>query len=259
MRKVSVFLYSLTSYLLFMGVFVYLIGFLLNFMVPKSVDQGEVLPLLPALFVDLGLILLFGLQHSLMARPRFKTWLMKKIPLAAERSTYVFVSTLMFIVLIGLWQPIPIVIWNLQSLLGKMLMIGLYALGILGILVTSFQINHFDFLGVRQGYLYLRGQDYYRPKFVKSFLYRWVRHPMHTATIIFFFATPRLTLGHLILALGMTIYALVGIHYEERDLERSLGDDFRAYRQKTPSLLPIPIRLVRQIKDWTVTMSKEQV
>jgi methanethiol S-methyltransferase len=242
MRKVLVFLYGLLSYLLFIGLFLYLIGFLADFLVPKTVNRGGNAPMPLAVLVDVGLILLFGLQHSLMARPKFKAWLMKRIPKEAERSTYVLVSSLALGLLLALWQPIPWVIWEIQIVYGQVLMYSLFGLGIVGILATSVQINHFDLFGLRQVTLYLLGRDYHRPKLVKSFLYKWVRNPMHTATMIFFLATPRLTAGHLLLGLGMVMYALVGIHYEERDLERVLGEPFRAYRRSTPSLLPIPFR-----------------
>jgi methanethiol S-methyltransferase len=259
MKKLSVFLYGLISYLLFMGTFVYLIGFLADVIVPKSIDRVGDLSLLPSLLIDIGLILLFGLQHSIMARPGFKSWLIKLIPQAAERSTYVLISTLALILLITLWQPIPVIIWDLQSTLGKTVMYGLYGAGILGILITSFQLNHFDLFGLRQVYLYLLGREYSHPKFVKSFLYQWVRNPMHTATITFFLATPRLTLGHLILSVGMTAYTLVGIRYEERDLAHVLGETFLTYRRKTPSLLPNPFQFRQQKESQSISPSNEQV
>jgi protein-S-isoprenylcysteine O-methyltransferase Ste14 len=242
MKKLSVFLYGLISYLLFMGIFIYLIGFLADVIVPKSIDRGGDLPLLPSLLIDIGLIVLFGLQHSIMARSGFKNWLVKHIPKAAERSTYVLASTLALILLVILWQPIPLIIWDFKSTLGKALTYGLYCAGILGILITSFQLNHFDLFGLRQVYLYLLDRQYSHPRFVRSFLYRWVRNPMHTATITFFIATPRLTLGHLILSIGMTVYTLIGLHYEERDLAHALGETFHTYRRKTPSLLPNPFQ-----------------
>lgn len=245
MKKVIVFLYGLTGYLMFLATFIYLIGFLADVFVPKTVDSGGFFVFVPALLMDIGLILLFGLQHSLMARSGFKNWLLRLLPKAAERSTYVLVSTLALILLIVLWQPIPVVVWDLQSLLGKMLMVALFAAGILGILITSFQLNHFDLYGLRQVYLYFLGRDYNRPKLVKSFLYRWIRNPMHVATITFFIATPRMTLGHLILALGMTVYTLIGIRYEERDLAGYAGENFLDYRRRTPGLLPNPFQARR--------------
>jgi protein-S-isoprenylcysteine O-methyltransferase Ste14 len=259
MKKLSVFLYGLISYLLFMGTFVYLIGFLADVSVPKSVDSGGELPLLPSLLIDIGLILLFGVQHSLMARSGFKNRLMKYIPKAAERSTYVLASTLVLILLIVLWQPIPVIIWDFQSTLGKASMYGLYGAGILGILITSFQLNHFDLFGLRQVYLYLLDRDYRHPEFVRSFLYRWVRNPMHTATITFFLATPRLTLGHLVLSIGMTVYTLIGIRYEERDLAHALGEIFHAYSRRTPSLLPNPFQPRQQKESRSVSPCTEQV
>ncbi len=225
-----------------MGTFVYLAGFLADVLVPKTVDQGGSLALLPALLVDGSLILAFGLQHSLMARPNFKRWLGQRIPKAAERSTYVLASTLAVIALIVFWQPIPLVVWDFQSVWGQVLMYGLFAAAILGILLTSFQLNHFDLFGLRQVSLYLLGRAYSRPKFVQGRLYQWVRNPMHTATITFFLAAPRMTLGHLALAVGMAAYTLIGIHYEERDLAKHLGESFRAYRRRTPSLLPNPFQ-----------------
>ena len=259
MKKLSLFLYGLISYLLFMGTFVYLIGFLADVIVPKSIDRVSSLPLMPSLLIDTGLILLFGLQHSLMARSGFKSWLVKHIPKAAERSTYVLASTLALILLIVLWQPIPAIIWDFHSSLGKGMMYGLYGAGILGIMITSFQLNHFDLFGVRQVYYYLLDREYSHPRFVRSFLYRWVRNPMHTATITFFLATPRLTLGHLILSIGMTIYTLIGIHYEERDLAHALGESFKAYRRRTPSLLPNPFPPRQQKESRSISPFNEQL
>jgi len=131
--------------------------------------------------------------------------------------------------------------------------------GILGILLTSFQLNHFDLFGLRQVYLYLLDREYRRPKFVRSFLYRWVRNPMHTTTITFFLATPKLTLGHLVLSIGMTVYALIGIHYEERDLAHALGETFHIYRRRTPSLLPNPFQPRQQKENRSVSTCNERV
>lgn len=259
MKKFSVFLYGLISYLLFMGTFVYLIGFLADVIVPKSIDNGGNLPLIPSLLIDTGLVLLFGLQHSLMARSSFKNWLVQHIPEAAERSTYVLASSLVLILLIVLWQPITVIIWDFHFTLGKAMMYGLYGAGILGILLTSLQLNHFDLFGMRQVYYYLVGREYSHPKFVRSFLYRWVRNPMHTATITFFLATPRLTLGHLILSTGMTIYTLIGIHYEERDLAHALGESFKAYRRRTPSLLPNPLQPRQRKESRSISPYNEQM
>lgn len=246
MKKFLIFVYGVVSYLIFFACFLYLIGFLSNWLVPKSIDSGETGSSLPALMTNLGLMALFGLQHSVMARPGFKTWWTRIVPKAAERSTYVLTSSLLLILLYWQWRPLPAVLWQVEHGLGQVIFWVLMGVGVSLILISSFLINHFELFGLQQVYLHLRSAKPASVHFGTPWLYRLVRHPLHLGTTTVLWATPTMTVGHLFFAVVMTIYIVIGIHYEERDLVRRFGDTYREYQQKTPMLLPRPQRRVEQ-------------
>ncbi len=240
MKRVFIFVYGVVSYLIFFGCFLYLIGFLANAFVPKSIDSGATGALLPALLINLALVALFGVQHSVMARRSFKRWLARFVPKAAERSTFVLASSLVLVVTFWLWRPFPHVIWQVEQPLLRAALWGLMGVGVVLILLSSFLINHFELFGLQQVYLNLRRKRAAPIAFGTPLLYRLVRHPLHLGTTTLLWATPQMTVGHLFFAAAMTTYILIGIYFEERDLERHFGEAYRAYQRSTPRLLPLP-------------------
>lgn len=237
MARVAIFLYSVVAYVLFLAVFLYLVAFVGNLWVPKSIDTGTASDLGSALIVNLLLISLFGLQHSVMARPAFKRWLTGFVPAAMERSTFVLVASLVLALVMWQWRAIPATLWQAE---GPVAM-GLWAMFALGwgiVLLSTFLINHFDLFGLRQGYLNLVQRAITPLPFRTTLLYRLVRHPIMLGFLIAFWFTPQMTVGHLLFAVGMSIYILVGVKHEERDLVQALGSDYIAYRRGTPAFIP---------------------
>ncbi|MCE3272843.1 MAG: putative conserved integral rane protein [Ramlibacter sp.] len=237
MARIAIFLYSVVAYVLFLAVFLYLVAFVGNLWVPKSIDTGTASDLGSALIVNLLLISLFGLQHSVMARPAFKRWLTDFMPAAMERSTFVLVASLVLALVMWQWRAIPATLWQAE---GPVAM-GLWAMFALGwgiVLLSTFLINHFDLFGLRQGYLNLVQRTITPLPFRTTLLYRLVRHPIMLGFLIAFWFTPQMTVGHLLFAVGMSIYILVGVKHEERDLVQALGDDYIAYRRETPAFIP---------------------
>ena len=230
---------GLVIYLGFFATFLYLIAFVGNLFVPKSVDIGPtVAPALAAL-IDIGLIVLFGLQHSIMARPAFKRWWTGFIPPELERSIYVLAATAALAILLVGWQPIPTpVIWSVEAPALVTLIWVLFGLGWAILLLSTFLINHFELFGLHQLWRYMRGLPEPKPSFVQPLFYRAVRHPLYLGFIIAFWAAPVMTLGHLLFSAGMTAYILVGIAYEERDLLTAIGTPYAEYRRKVGMLLP---------------------
>ncbi|MEL6824400.1 MAG: methanethiol S-methyltransferase [Calditrichota bacterium] len=238
MKRLGIFFYTAVAYVGFFAVFGYWIDFLLGFFVPKNVNTGEVVSTLEAITVNLGLLALFGLQHSVMARKPFKKALTRFIPPVMERSTYVYATIAVLALLFWQWRPMPLVIWNLEGTAGIYSMYAIFGLG-WGILVLStFLINHFNLFGIEQGVMHLLGKEVKEAPFVMPFLYKLVRHPMMTGILLAQWATPYMTIGHLLFATGMSIYVLIGVHYEEKDLARDFGDDYREYQQNVPKLIP---------------------
>jgi methanethiol S-methyltransferase len=214
-------------------VFVGDLGFL------KSVDSpGYPTPRGQALAVDVALILLFGLQHSVMARAPFKAWLKRAIPEAAERSIYVLASSAALFVLYLYWQPIPIAIWNHNDGWQHAVLVALFWIGWAMVVSSTFLVDHFDLFGLRQVALFLRGVPYRPVEFRESWIYRRIRHPLMASFLVAFWATPRMTVGHLVFALGMTVYILVGVWFEERDLVKAFGVKYAEYRKRVPMLVP---------------------
>jgi len=239
MKRLAILLYGVLVYAIFFPTFCYLFAFVGGFLVPKTVDSGgPESPLWLAVTINVGLIALFGVQHAIMARPWFKRWWTQFIPPAAERSTFVLIASGILILLFWQWRPIPIEIWSIANPVAQGVIYGLFALGAVIVLLSSFLIDHFDLFGLRQVWLQWKNREYTHHPFVVRSLYRVVRHPLMVGFIIAFWATPTMTLGHLLFAGVFTAYILYGITLEERDLVRHLGDDYRRYRERTPALVP---------------------
>jgi len=242
MGRLAVFVYGIVSYLIFFGTFVYLIGFGANLVVPKSIDSGETGPVAQAVLVNVILLGLFALQHTVMARQSFKRWLTRFVPQAAERSTFVLVASLLLLLTAWQWRPIPEEFWSVRSPVGRGLLTALSFFGWGMVLYTTTLIDHFDLFGLRQAYLHLRGREYTPVEFQMVSLYKWVRHPLMLGFIIAFWATPDMTVGHLLFAIVTTAYIFVGIHFEERSLVAAHGDGYRAYRGTVSMIVPMPRR-----------------
>jgi protein-S-isoprenylcysteine O-methyltransferase Ste14 len=238
MSQAFVFLYGAVAYGLFFAVFTYLIGFVGNLVVPKSIDSGPSGPLGEAFLLNIALVGLFAVQHSVMARPDFKAWWTRFVPKPIERSTYVLLASLVLALLFWQWRPIPILLWDVQEPVVAALLTGISLFGWIVALYSSFIIDHFDLFGLRQVYLHLRNRPYTYPPFAVKSLYRLVRHPLMVGILLGVWVTPTMTVGHLLFAGLMTGYILVGVALEERDLARHLGGEYARYRSQTPRFVP---------------------
>ena len=237
--RISTLLYGIFCYLVFLASFLYAIAFLGDFGVPRTIDSGPQGSIGRALAINAGLLALFALQHSIMARSWFKRAWTRIVPPAAERSTYVFLSSLALILLFWQWRPIGGSVWHVDNELGSMAIYWVYAAGWILLLLATFLINHFDLFGLRQVYLRFRGQEYTGLPFRTPGLYRMVRHPIYLSWLCIFWATPRMTIAHLVFALATTAYILIAIQLEERDLIRVYGEAYRRYKRQVPSILPV--------------------
>lgn len=248
MKRMLVLLYGTVCYAVFLATYVYLVGFVGNFGVPRSVDIGPAAAPGIALIVDICLLALFGAQHSVMARLEFKKYWTRLVPKSIERSTYVLISSAVLILLFLLWRPMPAVVWELQMVTTQAIMWAVFYSGILLVLLSSFVIDHLDLYGLRQVWMNFKKRDYVHPGFKVTYFYRFIRHPLYVGWILFFWATPTMTAGHLLLAASMTAYVLIAVRYEERDLVHFHGEDYVRYREKVPKLIPKFGNLYKSIK-----------
>jgi protein-S-isoprenylcysteine O-methyltransferase Ste14 len=219
--------------------FLYAIGFVGNLVVPKSIDTGVETPFTTALLINVVLLGLFAIQHNLMARPWFKM-VDNFVPHSIERSTFVLFASLLLIFLYWQWRPMPSVVWNIENDPGQIIVWALFWIGWLTVLLSTFMINHFDLFGLRQVFINLRGEAYKPLEFKATGLYKLVRHPLMLGFIVAFWATPRMTVGHLVFAIVTSLWILISIQFEERDLIKFHGKEYENYRKQTSMLLPIP-------------------
>jgi len=237
--RITAFIYGVLCYLVFFGTFLYAVGFMGNLIVPKSIDSGRQGPLAEALLIDAGLLMLFAIQHSVMARQWFKRAWTRFIPEPVERSTYVLFSSLLLLLLFWQWRPLGGQVWNVENKVGQFVLLAGFATGWLLVLISTFLINHFDLFGLRQVYYYLRGRQYSPITFRTPALYRFVRHPLYLGWLLAFWSTPTMTVAHLFFAIATTGYILIAIQFEERDMMRFYGDTYRRYRQQIPMIIPL--------------------
>ncbi len=236
--RLLIMLYAIASYGVFNVSFLWALGFIGNYLVPKSIDIGRQSSLPEAIVVDLVLLLLFALQHSIMARPAFKQWWTGIIPQASERSTYVLLSSLILLFVFWQWRPIPApVVWQVDGI-AAWLLTGVYWLGWGIVLASTFMIDHFDLSGLRQAFFALRGAEAPGQSFRTPLLYKIVRHPLMLGFLHAFWATPEMTAGHLLFALSTTAYILIALQFEERDLIAQFGNAYQEYCRRVPMLLP---------------------
>lgn len=240
-RRTLAYGYGVFAYLLALATIAYAVGFLANVVVPKSIDSGAAGSF--AFVVDLALVGLFGLQHSVMARPWFKSWWTRFVPEPIERSTYVLLASSALIVLMAGWQPLPAVVWQVDGVLGWGLW-ACYLAGWLLMFAAVYMIDKDDLMGLRQVKAYRRGEEPEPIGFQTPALYRYVRHPLMTGFLLAFWATPHMTVGHLVFTVGMTVYVFAGMTLEERDLVALFGDRYRQYREDVPMIIPRPGRSV---------------
>jgi protein-S-isoprenylcysteine O-methyltransferase Ste14 len=238
LKRTTIFIYGIACYAVFFATFLYALGFVGNFGVPRTIVGVPRVDLATALLTDLGLLMLFALQHSVMARPTFKRWFTRLVPESAERSTYVLFSSLALIALFALWQPLGGTVWEITDPIWRGVMYAAFGFGWGLVLVSTFLINHFDLFGLRQVWLQLRGKPYTHLKFGTPGPYKLIRHPLYLGWFFAFWATPVMTATHLLFALMTTAYILVAIQLEERDLVAALGDDYRRYRERVPMIIP---------------------
>jgi len=243
MNRLLIFLYGIVSYLLSFGTILYAIGFVVGQVVPKTIDTGELVPIFQAMLVNLCLLALFAVQHSVMARQPFKQWLTRYVPASMERSTYVLLASLTLMLLFWQWQPIPAVIWQVGHPSIAAALTGVSLAGWLIVLTSTFLINHFELFGMQQVTNNLVGRETPAPRFRSPLYYKFVRHPLYLGLIIAFWAAPTMTAGHLLFAAVTTGYILIGISLEERDLIALFGDDYRRYRNRVSMLFPWRSRL----------------
>ena len=237
-KRVSIFLYGVASYAIFFATFLYAVGFIGNFVVPRTLDGTPGAGFMAALLIDLGLLGLFAVQHSVMARPAFKRWFTKLIPESAERSTYVLLSSVALMILFAGWQPLGGMVWQVTDPTIRGVLWGCFAFGWLLLLVSTFHLNHFDLFGLRQVWLQLMGRPYTNLNFGTPGPYRLVRHPIYVAWLFTIWSTPTMTVSHLVFAIGTTAYILIGIWFEERDLVAHFGKTYTDYRERVPALVP---------------------
>jgi protein-S-isoprenylcysteine O-methyltransferase Ste14 len=253
MKRLSILLFGVVVYVIFFATFLYLIAFVGNLqttallqglpavasLVPNSIDVGgPASPLGTAIAIDLALIVVFGLQHSVMARTGFKAWLHQRLPASAERSVYVLLASLVLMVMFWQWRPIPALVWSASSTLGVAIGWAVFAAGFGLVLLSTFLIDHFDLFGLKQVWRQFTDRPAASAHFVTPLVYKLVRHPLYLGFLLAFWAGPTMSVGHLLFAAAMSAYILVAIQLEERDLVRQLGNRYAAYREQVPMLVP---------------------
>jgi len=238
MPRLLGFIYGVIAYAGFMGWMVYMIGFLGHFPVTKSVDSGAAGPAGAAVSVDFLLVFIFALQHTVMARPAFKRWWTQCVPQPLERSTFVFIADILMWVMIWQWRPIAGVVWQVEKAMAANLLTGIALLGWIVVVLSSFMINHFELLGLEQAWHYLRGTEPKKMTFQLRGFYKHIRHPLMLGFLLFFWATPVMTASHLLFAALFTIYILIGIRFEERDLTKYHPAEYGKYKKEVPALIP---------------------
>jgi methanethiol S-methyltransferase len=246
MKRYLTVAYGAAAYLLFLVAFLYLVGFVGNLWVPRTVDHGLPSPAGLAVLVNVLLVGAFGVQHSVMARPAFKAWWTRFVPPAIERSTYVVLSSAVLLLLYWQWRTIPAVVWDVRLPAARVVVWALFWLGWVIALGATFMINHFDLFGLRQVYLAWRQKPYTELHFRTHLFYRLVRHPLMLGFLLSFWAAPTMTAGHLLFSIAMTGYILTALHIEERGLVAALGNDYREYRREVPMLVPLKRRARRR-------------
>lgn len=259
MKRYGFLLYGILCHLMFLGVFFYMAGFIGNILVPKGIDSPAEGSFGVALAVNTLLILAFVVPHSVMARPRFKKWWTQFVPKEIERSTYVLVSNLLMIFLMWQWRPLGGVVWDVQSEVGRGILYGLFAVGWLMVPLVSLLINHFDLFGTRQVWLYFKGKEYTPLPFRTPVIYKKLRHPLYVGWMIAFWATPTMTIAHLLFAVMTTAYMILAIPHEERDLVDHIGEHYSEYRKRVPALIPMPGKGVKNVEEVTAAVEQAAI
>lgn len=246
MKQLLILLYGVLAYIIFLGAFLYAIGFVGNLIVPKSIDTGAESPMLTAIIINAILLSVFALQHSIMARPKFKKAWIRIIPPAIERSTYVLLSSLALLLLYWQWQPLPQVVWQVQNALVSTIITILYFVGWTIVLLSTFMINHFELFGLEQIYNNFKNSPSKPTGFTTRFLYGIIRHPIMLGFLIAFWATPQMTIGHLFFTIMTTLYIFIAVKYfEEKDLRNFIGEDYENYMKRVPMFIPFTKRAIK--------------
>lgn len=239
MTRIASLLFAILAYAIFFATFLYLIAFVGDFpFAPRTVDRGPEASIAAAVIVNLALISIFGLQHSIMARQGFKRAWTQIVPAQIERSVYVLTASAALLLIVAMWRPIPIEVWNAAGTMLELPLWALFAAGWLIVLLSTFLINHFELFGLQQAWLHMRGREAKPHELKQPLFYRWVAHPIYAGFILAFWATPQMTVGHLLFAAGMSVYILIAIGYEERDLRAFYGGDYDRYRAGVGKLFP---------------------